>query len=161
MKGVIMMRTSEAYDLEQFSPQTSSQVRVRVVKTQKTKEQLQKAFTAKCTVYFIVIMLLMSLTVYSRLGLSETKANINNRSETLKELQSENVYLTYQLESKVSLKNAEEYAVNTLGLVKLGSGQIEYVNLQNEDVIEKDESSFSFSEGLGSYLSVVIEFLGG
>lgn len=156
-----MVKTSVAYDLGQFAPQTDNRVRVRVVNTAKSNKQTAKAFKTKCAVYFIVIMLLMSATVYSRLGLNETKGRINQQTETLKKLQSENVYLSFQLENKVSLKNAEEYATNELGLVKLGTGQTEYVDLQNEDVIEKNDGSYKIAENLGSYLSVVIEFFGG
>ena len=156
-----MMKTSVAYDLGQFAPQTDNRVRVRVVNTVKSNKQTAKAFKTKCAVYFIVIMLLMSATVYSHLGLNETKGRINQQTETLKKLQSENVYLSFQLENKVSLKNAEEYATNELGLVKLGTGQTEYVDLQNEDVIEKNDGSYKIAENLGPYLSVVIEFFGG
>lgn len=155
-----MMKTSAAYDFGQFAPQ-EDRVRVRVVNTANIKKNSTKAFKTKLTVYFIAIMLLMSATVYSRLGLTETKGRINQQTEALKELQSENVYLSFQLENKVSLKNAEEYATNELGLIKLGSGQTEYVDLQGEDVIEKTDGSYKLAENLGSYLSVVIEFFGG
>lgn len=46
--------------------------------------------------------------------------------------------LNLQLEGTVSLKNAEDYATNQLGMSKLESGQIEYVTLTQGNKIEAD-----------------------
>ena len=82
--------------------------------------------------------------------ITKVQSQITNRSAELVEIQSENIYLDYQIESFISYKSAEEYAQNELGLIKLDSAQIEYVNLENdnvivtEDPVTNDRSMFAF-----------------
>lgn len=155
------MRTSTAYDLSRFAPEPRRQPNVRVVKTTKKKTDSKRAFKVRSTVFVLVLMLLMATTVYSRLQLTETRTQINNKTAELTELESENTYLNFQLESKVSLKNAEEYAVSELGLVKLSSSQIEYVSLNSGNSIEVlDEGGGVWAFLTNCYRSVVA-FLGG
>ncbi|MEA4911147.1 MAG: hypothetical protein VB092_00845 [Oscillospiraceae bacterium] len=155
------MKTSAAYDLTAFETAEQPRVRVRVVGNVGSNKRQMRAFRNKCIASVLAVFLLMCATVYSRMMLTETTARINSSTQTLKTLQSENAYLSYQLESTVSLKNAEEYAINELGLVKLGSGQIEYVNLQQEDVIVKNDTTADLSQSMRGLLNSVIEFFGG
>ena len=129
------MRTSTAYDFDRSISRAEEERRLEIIRTHNRRIREKRAFIAKLTTLFCVMILLMAGTVYSRLVLTETRARINSRASDLTELQSENAYLSYQLESLVSLKNAEEYAVSELGLVKLDSSRIEYVNLQSENEI--------------------------
>lgn len=155
------MKTSAAYDLSAFESVEQPRVRVRVVENVDSKKRQMRAFKNKCIASVLAVFVLMCATVYSRMTLTETTARINSCTQTLKSLESENAYLSYQLESTVSLKNAEEYAINELGLVKLGSGQIEYVNLQQDDVIVKNDAAPDLSQSMRSFLNGVIEFFGG
>ncbi len=153
------MRPSTAYDLSAFAPAPQTEKPVRVVKPRKSNKE-NRRFMTKLTVYLVAIVLLMAATVMSRMQLTETKSDINSYTSDLTELQSENAYLNYKLESLVSLKNAENYAVNELGLVKMDSSRIEYVNLQNENEIVTDGGE-SLSEKFDVFLNSVITFFGG
>ncbi len=155
-----MMKTSAAYDFSRFETAAQQRPRMRVVAAN-TKERAARSFKNRCVASVIVVCLLMCATVYSRMTLTETAAQINSRTQTLKKLESENTYLSYRLESTVSLKNAEEYAIDQLGLVKLGTGQIEYVNLQREDVIVKNGTDKDVAQEMRTFLDTVIEFFGG
>ena len=55
----------------------------------------------------------------------------------------------------VSLKSAEEYAQNVLGLIKMDSAQIEYVNLEKENKIVSEEAEVSDRSAI-AFLSTVI-----
>lgn len=153
------MRTATARD-SYANERTQNAAPVRVVKA-KRGARARSRYVRAVTVYTVALALLMAGTVFSRMKLSETKANINKYSAALTELESENAYLSYQLESLVSLKNAEEYAVGTLGLVKLDSSRIEYVNLQDENVIEGGENDAPLSETVRAWADSVIELLDG
>ena len=154
------MRTSTAYDFSAFAPAPETEKRVRVVKAKKSHKKEDRRFLAKLTVYLLAIVLLMTATVMSRMKLTETKSDINSYASDLTELQSENAYLNYKLESLVSLKNAENYAEDELGLVKMDTSRVEYVNLQDENAIVTNESE-SIGEKLDAFVNSVIEFLGG
>lgn len=156
------MRTSTAYDFSAFAPEPQQpEKKVRVVHTSDPRKKEDRRFAAKLTAYAVVIVLLMTATVYSRLKLTETKSEINSRTSDLTELQSQNAYLNYQLESLVSLKNAENYAVNQLGLVKMDSNRIEYMNLQDKNEIVAEQGSEPFGEKVETFFNAVIDFCGG
>jgi len=106
------MKVNAAYDLSQFAA-TQTRERVRVVKTGK---ELQAAADRRFLLQFaaltVAVIVLAVYTVYSNMLLTKTKALITKSTAELTELQSETVYLDYQIESMVSLSNAEEYAAN-------------------------------------------------
>ena len=144
------MATSAAYDLRKFETVPSTP-RIRVVKTGKElRARADRQFVIQLVLLAVVVVVLAVYTVYSNLLLTKVKAQITNRSAELVEIQSENIYLDYQIESFISYKSAEEYAQNELGLIKLDSAQIEYVNLENdnvivtEDPVTNDRSMFAF-----------------
>lgn len=153
------MKTSTAYDLSQFAPVTKREPRVQVVRTNKKKKNSKRSFKIKAIVYLLVLSLLMSGTVFSRLQLTELQGAVNKQAKELTEIESENTYLSYQLDSLVSLRNAEDYAVNELGLVKMDSNQIEYVSLRHANTIESNQTKTGNS--FLSFINLVIEFFGG
>jgi len=57
---------------------------------------------------------------------------------------SENVRMQSELEAKMSMKNVEDYAENTLGLTKLDKSQIVYMEVQSDNVIEVAPEKRSF-----------------
>lgn len=154
------MRTtsSAAYDLSQFAPAERERPRVKVVTTKKKNSRNKKAFKVKFVAYMVVLAVLMAGTVYSRFQLTEVKSSINTNTTALTALQSENAYLSYELESMVSLRNAEDYAENELGLVRVDSSQIEYVSLCGGNMIETEEKT---ENPFVSFFNLVIEFLFG
>ncbi|MEG1017153.1 MAG: hypothetical protein RSE36_05030 [Oscillospiraceae bacterium] len=145
------MRNSAAYDLSQFSP-APQKPQVRVVRTGSDEKRARTVFGRKMVAYCIVITMLLTYTVYSK---------IDTGTKSLTVLESENAYLSCQLESMVSLKNAEDYAVSQLGLVKFDSSQIEYVNLQNDNAITSSEKTNSIASGFQSLVDDVLELLKG
>ena len=129
------MKANAAYDLSQFAASEPRQ-RVRVLKTGK---ELQAAADRKFLLQFVALTVaalgLAVYTVYSNMMLTKTKALITSSNSELVELQSENVYLGYQIESMVSLSNVQEYAETELDLIRLDTAQIRYVNLEGENRI--------------------------
>ncbi len=145
------MATSVAYDLNRFAETAPARQPVKVAETHnKARSAEDRKFVVQLVVLSIAVISLAVYTVYSNLLLTKVKSQITNRSAELVEIQSENIYLDYQIESFISYKSAEEYAQNELGLIKLDSAQIEYVNLENdnvivtEDPVTNDRSMFAF-----------------
>jgi len=157
-----MMRTSTAYDYNRaYSREQEQQRQIEIVRSNNRAARENRAFAVKLTALLCTMVMLMAATVYSRLVLTETRAKINTASSDLTELESENAYLSYQLESLVSLRNAEEYAVSELGLVKLDSSRIEYVSLQDHNEITANENAATFGESVQTLLNSVIDSLAG
>jgi hypothetical protein len=156
-----MRNSTAAYDLSQFAPEPKRESKVRVVRTQKKATQGKKAFKVKCLAYAMLLMLLMAGTVYSKTQLTEIKSTINDAKDELSSLESDYAYLSFKLESMVSLKYAEDYAVNELGLVKISANQTEYVNIHSENKIESNGEPTDFFQSLGGIFKTVMDFFGG
>lgn len=152
------MRSNAAYDLAQYEVKQPQRPRVQVAPAQKTRS---KGLGFATVFYAVIIIALMSITVYSRMVLTETEAAIASKQEKLTELQSMNAYLNYQVESLVSLKSAEEYAKTELGLVKLSAGRIEYVTLEKENKIKKEPAALKFEDAVSEFFDSVILYLKG
>lgn len=152
--------TSTAAILANFD---STEAPVRVRKTVSEKE-IRAEETRKFTVRFIGLVVAVAFlavyTVYSNMLLTKTKAEITKNTEILTELQSENVYLDYKIESMVSVRNAEEYAANEIGLIKFSGAQIVYVNIEDENVIVEHGGDTDFRNQITTFLDTVIDMAG-
>ena len=149
------MATSVAYDLSRFSDETPTQQKVRVASTKKNiRTEEDRKFLVRLVFLSVAVITLAVYTVYSNMLLTNVKSQITNRSSELVEIQSENIYLDYQIESLVSLRTAEEYA-QSLGLIKIDSAQIEYVNLEKENKIVSEEPQINDRSAI-AFLSTVI-----
>ncbi|MEG1984229.1 MAG: hypothetical protein RR009_03010 [Oscillospiraceae bacterium] len=158
------MKSSIAYsnfDRNLPTSEAEEQKRLQIIKTQRSRAKEKRAFVAKLSAFSLVIVMLMITTVYSRLVLTETRSKINGYTSELTELESENAYLSYKLESLVSLKKAETYAVSELGLIKMDSSRIEYVNLQDSNEVIADENDTTIGEDFDTFFNAVIDFFGG
>ena len=150
------MATNATYNLNRFSDAPSTP-KVRVVRrdpNERTAEDRQ--FLVRLIFLSIALAVLCVYTVMSNMELTRIKAQITARSEELTELQSENIYMDYQIESLVSLQNAEAYARDELGLVKMGAAQIEYVNLEQENMIVTEEPP-EYDRSALAFLSTILE----
>ena len=154
------MKQSAAYDLSQFAPQPEER-KARVAVARRDIDVVFQKKLAKlrvrCALLAITVFVLMVMTVNSRTELNETMNRIQRKTSELTELESEYIYLNYELESLVSLKNAEEYAETELGLIKLGQSQVEYVNLQSENTIETAEKANGVMPFAKYLFSAIIE----
>ena len=150
------MATNVAYDLSRFSDETPAQPRVRVANPRTAvRTEEDRRFLVRLVFLTVAVICLSVYTVYSNMMLTKVKSQITNKSAELVEIQSENIYLDYQIESMVTLHSAEEYAQNVLGLIKLDSAQIEYVNLEKENVIISEKPEISDRSAI-AFLSTVI-----
>ncbi len=152
------MATSVAYDLNRFAETAPAREPVKVVTAAPNVRTAEdRKFFVQLLALSIAVITLAVYTVYSNLQLTKVKAQITNRSSELVEIQSENIYLDYQIESFISYKSAEKYAQDELGLIKVNSAQVEYVNLENKNVIVSEEP-IKNDRSMFAFLATVIEW---
>ena len=89
-------------------------------------------------------MLLLLCFVYAKVEVSEIYNDISDTKKSIELLASENVRMQSELETKMSMKNVEDYAENYLGLTKLDKSQITYMEVQSDSVIEVTPQEKSF-----------------
>ncbi|MBE6887675.1 MAG: hypothetical protein E7484_04545 [Ruminococcaceae bacterium] len=149
-----MDRQNVAYDLSIYEallePKTEKQEKKQQPKTVKIKNK--NAF--KNVVNILSIAVVVSLVIgviYTNAAITQTTNEIAKTQKAITELESEKAYLEFTLESRMSLDEIESYAVNVLGMVKMDSSQVEYIEIESENKTE-------FSDGtLASKIEEVVE----
>lgn len=121
-------------------PQKHPQVRVLVNKKNKHATAIsaifQKSSIVKAAAILLVCLTIFGMKLFSQAKLDEVNRNISRTQKTLEESKAENVRLQMQLNSIVSIEKVEEYAVNTLGMVKIEAGQVEYIDLSEGNAVD-------------------------
>ena len=97
--------------------------------------------------------------VYSQAKITELNGKINEARTDLTAAQSEYDYLSAQMSEITSRSSLQQVAEGELGLVQLDPSQVTYIQLEDENVIEKS------SGGAGALLADVrtaaLSLLGG
>lgn len=126
--------TAKAADREEIPIETPETIRASNITMNKSPEKRGSAIK----VFFAALLVLaMIFTVlYGNVETNRMYRQISDKNSILENAQSENVRLKSELESRMTLKNIEEYATKVLGLQKLDSSQIKYVKTQTDDIIE-------------------------
>lgn len=137
---------SAAYDLDNFrarTPRARSKKPTLTVtrpnRSARAKRRLATAMKVAAVVAIGVAVVVMML--YYRAVLTELTLQISSERTKLNEEISEGTRLAAELESKVSLRNVEEYATQKLGMAPLDKSQITYINLNEGDRVELTSES--------------------
>ena len=110
----------------------------------------------------VLIALMGVVLIYSNMQLTELTSEISAREATLSELKSTGVSLSAKREEIYSADYIADYAQNQLGMVKVESGQMEYIELSNPEKIEVSGTGASISGAVGTLVrgfTAVLEYL--
>jgi cell division protein FtsL len=91
-------------------------------------------------------------TMYSRVSSLQSELNL---------AEAENARLQSELQAKVSAKNVEEYAENVLGMQKIDSSQIKYIEIQTDDVVNIPEQDQGILAKLRNFIDRCVEYFRG
>ncbi|MDE7104691.1 MAG: hypothetical protein K2O36_02290 [Ruminococcus sp.] len=91
-------------------------------------------------------------TMYSRVSALNNELNL---------AEAENVRLQSELDSKMSAKNVEDYAENVLGLQKIDSSQIKYIEIQTDDVVSIPQQDESILAKMKGFFDKCVEYFRG
>lgn len=91
-------------------------------------------------------------TMYNRVS------DLNNE---LNLAEAENVRLQSELDSKMSAKNVEDYAENVLGMQKIDSSQIQYIEIQTDDVVNIPQQDESLIAKIKRFFDACVEYFRG
>ena len=88
-----------------------------------------------------VVVGIVVTMLYSRAVLTELSQQIAHQTSLLEKEQSEYTRLTAELDAKISLRNVEDYATQTLGMFPVDKSQVTYVDLSEGEKIELTSES--------------------
>ena len=109
-----------------------------------------------------LVAITAAFILFCQMQLTQLTAEASEQSDLLSELQSENVSLTTKQMNSMNMDEVEQYATDTLGMIKLDNSQIEYVELTNPDLVTVADDSMTL-RGLWSILaarfSALVEYI--
>lgn len=128
-------QTNLAYDLSKFEEMSKKPQEMAAPKPVALPKRAPQASPLKSLFFALLAVVVCSLLLYSKVQVSELYTQITEQTNTLNEVKSEGVRMQSELDSKMSLKNVEDYAVNVLGMQKIDKGQQEYISLEKDNLI--------------------------
>jgi len=120
----------EASEAPKTAPESRKQPKLKVVTNRRPVAKVNP-LPKLGLVLLMVAMIVM--VIYSQVVLSELSTDISAAQSRLTALESESTRLSAQITSAGSSQQLEEYAVAKLGLSKMESDQITYVNMHEQD----------------------------
>lgn len=132
--------------------------RERNISVKNNKNQ-QRGMAVKGFLLAVCSLLLLSCFIYAKVQLNEVYNDISVAKKTNELLQSENVRMQSELETKMSMKNVEDYAENILGLEKLDKSQIVYMEVQSDSVTEVKTEEKSFFVKVRDKFNDLLEYI--
>lgn len=157
-----MNRGNAAYDLSKYenaAPKLTEGEKSRIV-VRKAKPR-QASSAPKILITAIMAVLVLSLVVYPKVQQATIMSDINKLNDQVMILESENVRMQTAIESKSALKAVEDYAVDVLGMQKLDKSQIEYLSIENGNVIDIPEENENFFVKLKHSFEDFLEYIRG
>lgn len=133
----------QQYD-EPLSEREEASRQLRAVK--QTSRQLHKArrrASHRLGTYVGAAVIAAVYLLYCNMQLTQLTSEVSDQNTELERLDAESVSLASKIEYNMSTDELEQYATETLGMVKMDNSQIEYVQLTNPDVITVTESEMS------------------
>lgn len=160
MQMMTASRDSAAYQQyeERFPVQQKRELRAAPTPRRRKKARVRPGLLA-C---IAILTVTAAYILFCQMQLTELTTQVSRKNDTLNELTAENVSLTTRQMSSVNLDEVEEYAVNTLGMVKMDNSQIEYVSLTNPDTVTVADSGVSLDtlfSGLARSFSAIVEYI--
>lgn len=156
-------RESVAYKeyQERFTParpQQEGELRAVPAGRRRKKTRVRPGLVARIG----VVLIAAAYILFCHMQLTGLTAEITAQTEKLNELSAESVSLANKQKHSLDMAQVEEYAVNTLGMVKMDNSQIEYVELVNPDSVTVAESGVSLDALLGGLVrsfSAFVEYI--
>ena len=158
-----------AYDLSRFD----NRARVREAVLEAPEEQRvsrkreaspREKLSLGVIFLYALIAGLAALLISNYMTLTILTDDLSTLTGDLEDLKNEEIILQKQYDQRYILNDIETYAVNNLGMVKLESNMMEYVELSNPDTITvidpyEDSKVSGFFEKLSERLKELLEFL--
>lgn len=104
---------------------------------------------------------LLGAVILSNVQQLQISNQITDKKQEYMNLQSENVRMQSELAGKTSNKNIQEYAENVLGMRTIDASQIEYVEIQTNDVVEIPDAEQNVFVKMKTWFNNLVEYLRG
>ena len=159
------MSAEIAYNLDNFAAKTEQQhdeeLKTRSLRVIKNRRKQKSVAPVKFILDAVAVIAVALIMIYSQVVLTELTAEVNSYESMISALDTERMRLEGELEASTSIKTLEETAEKSLGLSKIDSSQIEYVNLTGEDEISvaKTGGKYLIEQYWNDFIEFIAEYL--
>lgn len=159
------MSAEVAYDLDNFAAKTEEQhdeeLKTRSLRVIKNRRKQKTVAPVKFILDAMAVIAVALVMIYSQVVLTELTAEVNSYETKISALDTERMRLEGELEASTSIKTLEESAEKNLGLSKIDSSQIEYVNLTGDDEISvaKTGGKYLIEQYWNNFIEFIAEYL--
>jgi cell division protein FtsL len=101
------------------------------------------------------------MVILSRVQQLQISNEITTLTREYSDLQAENVRMQSELAGKASNKNIQEFAEEQLGMYPLNTSQVEYVQIQTNDVVSIPEAEQNVFVRLKGWFDSILDYLRG
>ena len=149
-----------AYDLSFYESEQERHIARRekkenvLIKAQTKFSLGRKLLSALSIAAFLT---LVGAVIATNAAITAYTTEISGENKKITQLESEKSYLEFTLESRMSLDEIENYAINTLGMVKMDASQKKYVELESENMLVVEESPVK--EKLDEAIQPILSYL--
>jgi hypothetical protein len=171
-------KSNAAYDLSRFAPAEGEQnlsgrgpqkqelpeLEKKELERRKAKKQAAKknavkpATVVKWVFVSLFVMASLASIMVGNIKITRLNDQITNAQKTLDNAESKEVSLNAKLEARMSMSKVEDYATNKLGLVKVQSYQIQYVQLTDKDRVVVNGDAGGITGFFKNLFSSVLEY---
>lgn len=159
------MQAEVVYDLSNFAAKTAvehdNELRTRSLRLIKNRRQEKTVAPAKIILGAAAVIAICVVMIYSQVVLTELTNEVGFYERQIADLNTEYVRLQGELEASTSIKTLEEAAENELGLTKIDSSQVEYVNLTGTDEISvaRTGGKYLIKQYWDNFVATISEYL--
>lgn len=132
---------------------------LRTVSSHKTR---RRPITAARVLCAGLLVALCGILISSQMKLTELTDQISTKQGQLEDLNSQYIALKTKQEQTLSLTYIENYAQNTLGMVKMDTSQVEYVEMSSPDLVQVNNAGTTVSDAVASLVrsfTAILEYL--
>ena len=121
----------------------------------------RKASAVKLILGVFFCFALLAAVIYSNVQQLQISNQITEKQQELTDLQSENVRMRSEIAGRTSNKNIQTYAEEVLGMRTIDQSQIEYVQIQTDDVVNIPEEEQNVFVRVKIWFDSFVEYLRG
>ena len=121
----------------EYQPSRTNQEKKVAVKHQATKEKAKTVNIAVAIFYIAIISAIAFCLISREVSLYEKSSEINRLQNQLEQAQTETKQAKIAAESKIDLKGIEEAATTKFGMSRPEKNQTVYINIAQDDYVEK------------------------
>ena len=156
-----MAQTEERRSLEQDGQLPNMEMPV-MVRVRRARSSIRRAVTPVRVLFTVAVVALCMVLLYNQMHLPSLTKEIGETQDQLDNLQSEYVSLKTRQEQALSISYVEEYAQQTLGMVKMDPSQVEYIEMTNPEVTEVSNVGTTLGDAVANLMrsfTAVLEYL--